>query len=129
MQTVLGFVRDDARVLFLRDTLLSGIRGEVRPGESPADAAARRCEEETGVALPAEVWKHKATLHTPAGEVSVLVAEGNPFAASRRERRTPIVLPLDSNWNREPLAGQLRAILPLVLSDAVAGPTTITLVA
>lgn len=86
----LGFVVDPSgeRVLLMEKRRpswqagrLNGIGGKVEGEETGVEAMVRECQEETGLALPAETWAPLGAIAFEGGQVHVYVATGDVDAA------------------------------------------------
>lgn len=53
--------------------LLNGVGGKIESGEMPPDAMVREFEEETGVRVPVEAWRHFVRMEGPDWQVYTYV--------------------------------------------------------
>jgi 8-oxo-dGTP diphosphatase len=130
-----GFLFEEGRRVLLVEKrrpawqagLLNGVGGKVEGGETPLDAMVREFREEAGLHVPAEAWRHFATL---AGDnrgflyrVDFFVAHGrhDGFAPGTDEPVSAFdaaALPPNTVWN-------VRWLIPLALDAGVVVPVTI----
>ena len=54
---------------------LNGVGGKINPGEHPNNAMTRKFEEEAGLLIAPEFWRHVCTIQWPDDEVRVQDAE------------------------------------------------------